>query len=90
MEYFYKNFSDKPSKTELEIINKLDKFQQIINNMNNHVCLIRTKLQCINNDLKDIKELLSQHKIFPKKIKQNKDYYFFESSNSTDCDECEV
>jgi esterase/lipase len=90
MEYFYKNFSDKPSKTELEIMSKLDKFQQIINNMNNHVCLIRTKLQCIDSDLKEIKELLSQHKIFPKKIKQNKDYYFFESSQSTDFDEAEV
>ena len=89
MEYFYKT-NNNPSKTELEIMSKLDKFQQIINNMNNYICLIRTKLQCINNDLKEIKELLSQHKIFPKKIKQNKDYYFFESSNSTDFDEAEV
>ena len=89
MEYFYKT-NNNPSKTELEIMSKLDKFQQIINNMKNYICLIRTKLQCINNDLKDIKQLLSQHKIFPKKIKQNKDYYFFEESQSTDCDEAEV
>ena len=78
-------------KTNEEIIiNKMDKFQQILNSMNDYICLLRTKIQILSEDLNDIKLLLKYKKIEPK---NNKESYFFESSSSVEMeieDEAEV
>ena len=69
-------------KTNEEIIiQKIDKFQRIINSLNDYICLLRTKIQVMTEDLNDIKLLLKYKKIEPKKNKNN---YFFESSSSVE------
>ena len=60
------------------IINKMDKFQRILNSMNDYICLLRTKIQILSEDLADIKLLLKYKKIQPKNNKEN---YFYESSS---------
>ena len=75
-------------KTNEEIIiNKMDKFQQILNSMNDYICLLRTKIQILSEDLADIKLLLKYKKIEPK---NNKESYFFESSTSMEIEEDEI
>ena len=69
------------------IINKMDKFQRILNSMNDYICLLRTKIQILSEDLADIKLLLKYKKIQPKNNKEN---YFYESSTSMEIEEDEI
>ena len=90
MEYIIKKFNGSPNKQELEINEKLNKLQSIVNDMNNHICLLRSKNEVIINELLEIKILLTKYKIFPKKVEQDDNYYFYERSDSTDFDESEI
>ena len=67
-------------KTNEEIIiQKIDKFQRIINSLNDYICLLRTKIQVMAEDLNDIKLLLKYKKIQPIKNKNN--YFHFNWKN---------
>ena len=90
MEYIIKKFSGSPNKQELEINEKLNKLQSIVNDMNNHICLLRSKNEIIAEELLEIKILLTKYKIFPKKVEQDDNYYFYERSQSTDFEDSEV
>ena len=58
--------------------------------MNNHICLLKSKNEIIMEELLEIKLLLTKYKIFPKKVEQDDNYYFYERSESTDFEEEEV
>ena len=63
-----------------EIEKKLNKFQSIVNSINDYICIIRTKIVKLSQDVKDIKFLLKTRGNIEKDEKDKK-YYFYESES---------
>tara|TARA_R110002153_G_scaffold84158_4_gene210968 strand:- start:279 stop:515 length:237 start_codon:yes stop_codon:yes gene_type:complete len=63
-----------------EIEKKLNKFQSIVNSINDYICIIRTKIVKLSQDVKDIKFLIKTRGNI-EKDKKDKKYYFYESES---------